>query len=27
MERALIFEATTLIAVAAVVLYVMFGPS
>jgi len=27
MERALIFEAITLIAVAAVVLYVMFGPS
>jgi len=27
MERALIFDAITLIAVAAVVLYVMFGPS
>jgi len=27
MERALIFEAITLIAVAAIVLYVMFGPS
>jgi len=27
MERALILEAITLIAVAAVVLYVMFGPS
>jgi len=27
MERALIFEVITLIAVAAVVLYVMFGPS
>jgi hypothetical protein len=27
MERALILEAITLIAVAAIVLYVMFGPS